>query len=462
MLRFLKNIKNRIKQKLSHRVIRGKRSYMMVFESNIINVPEDNSDSEPAPAPAPAPVKTLFCVDINESEIKEDYDVQELLQSLRHQNIDVSMMRLEPRFEEQIQLHPDIIKTKLRLLYVMIANDKYSNIFNEIKRYDTNKTKRHLGVFRYNNYIIRIDDSPYSFINENKAIKQLSNSNSSKTYHNQIILPFLVYSNIKRSASDNKCCECERNDICKCIYNDNADKHPDLSKLSHYSRLLYHSLRQDTISFSIQHYVKDTYQLYDWVKYNIGSYVYNQFTNIQYTFYIHLFHQCALLIRELHLAGIVHGDVKPDNILIREHDDFNYYHIENCKKFTVYLIDFGLSGTPGKGVGTGGTVPYCHPEFKNIRDITANSKYNWNIVQFKHDVWSLGFAFITLYIYHDFYSYYYKYPSYFFEKNGYVSTLILDIISDRLLNQMFTKILTDNGITINEVCELLQEMTTTS
>jgi serine/threonine protein kinase len=125
----------------------------------------------------------------------------------------------------------------------------------------------------------------------------------------------------------------------------------------------------------------------------------------------------------------------------------------------VYLIDFGLSGISGKGTGTGGTIPYCHPEFKNIRDTLKVSKYNWRTVQLKHDVWSLGVMFITMYIYHDFYNYYYKYPDYFFTADGYVSSLIIGVIAHKKLNELFTEILSADCIPVGEACLLLKDMT---
>jgi hypothetical protein len=93
-----------------------------------------------------------------------------------------------------------------------------------------------------------------------------------------------------------------------------------------------------------------------------------------------------------------------------------------------------------------------------IRDTNRSSKYNWKRQQLKHDVWSLGIIFITLYIYRDFYNYYHKYPDYFFTKDGYVSSLILDVISNSKLHDLFTKMLSHEGVSIDEVCELLTSM----
>jgi serine/threonine protein kinase len=179
---------------------------------------------------------------------------------------------------------------------------------------------------------------------------------------------------------------------------------------------------------------------------------------LQNPFFIHLFYQCAILLRDIHVFFVVHGDIKPDNILIREHDNFDINHPEKCKHFTVYLIDFGLSGISGKGYGTGGTIPYCHPEFKNIRDTNRPSKYHWKTIKLKHDVWSLGIAFLTMYIYRDFYNYYHKYPHYVFTSDGYISSLLLDVISNKKLHDLFTKILSIDCIPIENVCELLRGM----
>jgi hypothetical protein len=63
-----------------------------------------------------------------------------------------------------------------------------------------------------------------------------------------------------------------------------------------------------------------------------------------------------------------------------------------------------------------------------------------------------------MYIYRDFYSYYHKYPNYFFLKNGYVSSLIMDVITDTQINKIFTKILSEDCIPSDELCSLLEEI----
>jgi serine/threonine protein kinase len=431
---------------------------------------EDNNEDGGVSPPPPSPVITrrLFNLDIDETIIKGDYELQDLLKTMHIYQIDVTNVILESRIENALRDMPDatdIMKIKVKLLYIIIANNIYRSLFEEKKQYRSIKTTQYIGVFRYNDYIIRIDESPYSFISEEEvvrassAFKDATDAND-ECIHKNIIRPFLIYTNIRRNIK-NEFCDC-RPDTCVCKYADDEYSGRDDDIVSHrndVSRLCYKKLRQNTISFSIQHYVKDTTSLYHWVRDNLGNHAYNRFSSIQHSFFVNLFYKCALLLREIHSINIVHGDIKPDNILIREHDNFNIDHPERCKNFTVYLIDFGLSGIHNVGVGTGGTIPYCHPEFKNIIDTNRSSKYHWKTVHVKHDVWSLGIAFLTMYIYRDFYNYYHKYPNYFFMKDGYVSPLILDVITHNKVNQLFTKLMSSDCIPIHEVCDLLQEMT---
>ena len=476
MLSFLSSIKNKIREKLSRRKLlkRARHYQVVVMGSDIIHVDTsetdtssidttdttDNSTVQPSPSPPPPPCSTptkmvyLFGKEIEESAIKHDYELQTLLLRMKARSVEIENIKLESRFEELIDKIPnanELFKAKLRILYIMIALHCYCDFFEEKKQYRALTGSHCLGVFRFNDYIIRIDDSPYSFINERDVIDALKQKEASS---NNIIVPFLTYINIKKDER-NKMCEC--NTIkCGCKYDDGEDHYEKINMMSHDGKHYYNSMRQNSISFSIQHYAKNTEQLYHWVKDNIGNSIYNQFSNIQYPFFVNLFLKCAQLIRDLHNADVVHGDIKPDNILICEHDNFNLHNPVKCKNFTVYLIDFGLSGINNEGFGTGGTIPYCHPEFKNIRDTSRTSKYNWKRQQLKHDVWSLGIVFITMYIYRDFYSYYHKYPDYFFTKEGYVSSLILDVIADSKLHEVFIKILSENSISIHEVCTLLE------
>lgn len=477
MLSIFSRIKNKIRGIITkNRIHKRLRNYQVILGQDNMSQQYDNTtnsndtsetivydiptNASPPLPPSPAcPTRRLFHTEIETTIIQNDYEMQELLQRIDQFHIDVSNVTLERRFESMLNNLPnvsDIEKIKIKLLYIIIANDMYRPIFEEKKQYRSIKINQYIGVFRYNNYIIRIDDSPYSFMNEEAVMLSTSGFNGSN-----IIRPFLLYMNIRHNYITNDTCEC-RKPNCHCVYIDNADSEFDsvsnTTETSNVSQQCFDKLRKNTVSFSIQYYVKDTTSLYLWVKDNLASDIYNRFSSIQRTFFIHLFHQCALLLRDIHRVGVVHGDIKPDNILIREHLNFNINHPERCKNFTVYLIDFGLSGPHKKGLGTGGTIPYCHPEFKNITDTTRSSKYNWKPLDMKHDVWSLGITFLTMYIYRDFYSYYHKYPNYFFLKDGYVSSIVIDVITDSAINDLFTKMMTADCIPIEDVCHLLQNM----
>lgn len=474
MLSFLSNIKKKVNNIINIKQSNKRfRNYSVVMGDEIITVDVNSDDTERcddekivAPPSSPIITQTLFNFQLDETIIKKDYELQGLLKIMDIHQINVSNVTLENRIEKAINQMNDteVVKIKMRLLYVIIANNLYRSLFQEQKQYISNATSQYIGVFRYNDYIIRIDDCPYSFIDEQHVI----NSTTEFDKNSCIIRPFLVYINIRRNISTNDICDC-RKTYCQCIYTDNEEhefnlnddnnKDRDISN-NYIARRCFDKLRKNTISFSIQYYVKDTVSLYSWVKDSLSNDIYSQFSTIQQTFFIELFYQCASLLREIHSVSIVHGDIKPDNILIREHANFNINHPEKCKNFTIYLIDFGLSGIHNIGIGTGGTMPYCHPEFKNITDATRSRKYNWMTLDVKHDVWSLGIVFLTMYIYRDFYSYYHKYPNYFFLKNGYVSSLIIDVITDKSLNLLFSKMLTPKCIPIQEVCDILQNIST--
>jgi serine/threonine protein kinase len=426
-----------------------------------------NTNSQPQsplypspPPPSPVITRCLFNTEIDETLIKEDYELQNLLNIMSYHKFDISNVILEKRFEtmvNNIKDATDIFKIKIKLLYIIIANNTYRDLFEEKKYYRSIKINQYIGVFRYNDYIIRIDDCPYSFMNEANMVERMS---AIKEQTSQIIQPFLIYTNTRYNTTDNFICEC-RKPNCNCIYTDKAEeeyaeKNGEICDDLAYS--CFNKLRENTISFSLQYYVKESVSLYTWIKDHMAMNIYNCFSSIQRTFYLHLFYQCTMLLRHIHSVSIVHGDIKPDNILICEHPSFNINHPERCKKFTVYLIDFGLSGIHKSGVGTGGTIPYCHPEFKNITDTNRSSKYNWKKLDTKHDIWSLGLSFLTLYIYRDFYNYYHKYPNYFFLKNGYVSSLIIDVITDPKIHDLFTKVMTDECISSNELCALLENI----
>jgi serine/threonine protein kinase len=162
--------------------------------------------------------------------------------------------------------------------------------------------------------------------------------------------------------------------------------------------------KNQTMNFSIQPYIKNSLPLYKWLR----SYAHKQ-TPIE--FYIKMCISISKSILHMHSYDIVHGDIKPDNILI----DINTKE--------TYIIDFGLSGIHGISYGTGGTKPFCCPETKNINDHTYS--YYWTKNNKYYDLWSIAFIFASIIIFKNVYNNYSEYPINYFDKNKYITLLYL-------------------------------------
>lgn len=139
MLSFISKIKNIVNDKLKSNHNVRKRQYEVVFGSDIMTVyPEcgDDVESPPPPPPPPSPViiRTLFRTEIDDKVIKNDYELQQLLRTMDIYNINIEQLVLEPRYEDAIRNIPgvsDIIKIKMRLLYIIIAYNIYQTLFEE-------------------------------------------------------------------------------------------------------------------------------------------------------------------------------------------------------------------------------------------------------------------------------------------------------------------------------------------
>jgi tRNA A-37 threonylcarbamoyl transferase component Bud32 len=157
--------------------------------------------------------------------------------------------------------------------------------------------------------------------------------------------------------------------------------------------------------------------------------------------------QLSIILKELHEVDCVHGDIKPSNILIVQQQTKNNEYYNNI---SVFLIDFGLSGIHEKTTNaSGGTLPFCAPETENTiantRDgndvikYPQNFEYNWLNHNKSHDIWSLGFLFLTIYIFKDVKLYYHDYPSDFFTSKGYISPKYLNMVKHEYIRDMFSE-----------------------
>lgn len=194
----------------------------------------------------------------------------------------------------------------------------------------------------------------------------------------------------------------------------------------------YIKLSTPQLFYSVQPYIDNTVTIDLWIesikyKSNFDEQVYDVFIQL-----------CGIL-KLLHEVECVHGDIKPSNILIR-------YKTQ----VSAFLIDFGLSGIHNKTTNaSGGTIPFCAPETKNtitnkkdgnniIKD-PQNFEYNWVKHKKSHDIWSLGFIFMTIYIFKSIKYYYHEYPNNFFLPTGEISPTYLSLIKHEYIRTLFEK-----------------------
>ena len=106
---------------------------------------------------------------------------------------------------------------------------------------------------------------------------------------------------------------------------------------------------------------------------SLSQFVRKNKVKIPSTIVMKITHQLVLGLKELHSYGIIHRDIKLDNVLIDYEDE---------ETFTTKIIDFGLSKviTPlSRTNETYGSLLFCSPE------ILLSIPYN-----IKTDIWSLG------------------------------------------------------------------------
>lgn len=252
------------------------------------------------------------------------------------------------------------------------------------------------GVFETNNFIIKIDDESDIFIPELEVMYHIGKG---IIYPYNIVLPYYVHTIIKS--------------------NDNLNQP---TKLMH---------------FSIQPRIRNTVALHKWIRLSN-----NRFYNI--TYYIKMCIAISKSILFMHSHNIVHGDIKPDNILI------------DVSSNTPYIIDFGLSGIHRISQGTGGTRPFCCPETKNI-SYDNNYGYIWTKNNKKYDLWSIAFIFSTIIIFKKAFNYYDEYPKSHFDKNKYINAKNLNTIPVPFRDPFMLVLCKKSDINLSHFIRLLED-----
>jgi hypothetical protein len=236
-----------------------------------------------------------------------------------------------------------------------------------IKLYDNDLTycSYRAGVFKTDNFIIKIDLDPCNFKNE---ITAMYNLGKGLIEEHSVVVPY----------------------------------HAQIS-----------SKNKKNINFSIQPRIHNTISLRDWMMICANK-------QLDIEFYISLCIRISKSILFINSKHVVHGDIKPDNIII-----------ENTTN-RPYIIDFGLCGLHDLSEGTGGTKPFCHPETLNIDESDKdNTEYNWVKNTKNNDLWSISFIFATILIFRKCYIYYKDYPADFFDQDKYISINYLNYIPEK-------------------------------
>jgi serine/threonine protein kinase len=223
----------------------------------------------------------------------------------------------------ETEIHDISIDTIIEL----IKNNEYIHKFKCIKSYKLNI----LGVFHYKQFIIRIDSTEYDVCRNEQNVMSLLGTYTYISNKINIVLPRIV------------------------------------------QRI------NEQMIISIQPFIDNSMTLDKWVENN-----YNICRN--HKLIIPIFIKLCKLLEHLHSHTIVHGDIKPTNILIQS--PLN----------EPYLIDFGMTGIANKSPGTGGTNVFCHPATGNNK-AHNDDEYTWCANRIENDIWSIGFIFLTIILY---------------------------------------------------------------
>ncbi len=210
------------------------------------------------------------------------------------------------------------------------------------------------------------------------------------------------------------------------------NKYQDIIRLGIVIPVYCHiKLSNPQLFYSVQPYITNSITFDRWIKSIKHK---GNFDEMVYDALI----QLSGILKELHDVDCVHGDIKPANILV----------VPKQTQASVFLIDFGLSGIHEKtNNASGGTLPFCAPETyntnantRNGNDVIKNSQhfeYNWIKHNKLHDIWSLGFIFMTAYVFKHINLYYHEYPSDFFLPSGYVSPKYLRMVNHEYIRDIF-------------------------
>ena len=131
------SIFNKIKSKLfsNKNRKRSRRTYDIVFDTDIMTVhadPEESDNGTSPPPPTPVITRRLFNIDVDVSIIKNDYDLNQLVNTMDLYQFNIENVILERRIEQLVHDMSgasEIMKIKIKMIYIIIAHDIYRHVF---------------------------------------------------------------------------------------------------------------------------------------------------------------------------------------------------------------------------------------------------------------------------------------------------------------------------------------------
>lgn len=352
-----------------------------------------------------------------------------------------------------------------RMLTHAIINGRHSDFFQCLKTYRNSKKT---GVFKVDNqFIIKYDS--YADLRLLKTYKRLGTGIND---HYKIVTPdwysFIQRNNgvtidtineIESGSSDDECADDVADD-------DNKKKNEGQMNADNLMTLEIQPMLQDSIVF------------HEW--YRITHFN----TQDHDTIITNMMLSVAKSIKHCHDLDLVHGDIKPDNLMVICDARSRDIHMmqRSHRVPDIYLIDFGMCGRENIDEGTGGTRPYCAPETNNVNNVqqvlafnlkertrqnngvqvsaVSGDEYVWNKLTKAQDVWSFGLILFTLVSYYNVYHYYREYPMRTFDRAGFVRECEFannPEISDHALYPVLLKMLCPHDVraTIDEVISMM-------
>ena len=136
MLSIFNKIKNKLIPNKNRK--RSPRTYDIVLDTDIMTVETSDNGTSPPP-PSPVITRRLFNIDVDVSIIKNDYDLQQLVNMMELYQFNIENVILERRIEQLVHDIPgasEIMKIKIKMIYIIIAHDIYRHVFEEKKTID--------------------------------------------------------------------------------------------------------------------------------------------------------------------------------------------------------------------------------------------------------------------------------------------------------------------------------------